>query len=165
MYQYYNSGAKTKSKKLSNKSFSLLGKRFKSFGYFIKVDFNLNVYLNHGISINVIKGEMYTKGFTYFDLGVSASLGPDFVVISFGGEVTGHIAEGNAYIQANTLLNVKSKSMSKKAYFVYYKNLYSCRVDLEVYFSIWLIFWKKTFKDRFNIFKGLASYEHFYEYV
>ena len=161
MYQYYYSGAKSTSKTLFDSGFSLLGKRFKSFGYFIKVSFNLKCYLNHGISIDVIRGEMYTKGSTYFDLGVSGSFGPDFIFISFGAELTGHIAQGNSYIQANTLLNINSK----KAYFSYYKNLYSCRVDLEFYFSIWLIFWKKKFKETINIFKGFSSYDYFYEYV
>ena len=161
LYQYYYSGAKSNYKSLLNSQFSLLGKRFSSFGYIIKASFNLKCYLNHWLSIDVINGEMYTKGYTTFGLGVSGSFGPNFIFISFGAEITGYIAQGTAYIQANTLLN----SNSKKALFVYYKNLSTCRVDLEFYFSIWLIVWKKKFKETINLFKGFSSYEYFYQYL
>ena len=98
---------------------------------------------------------MFTKGFTFFDLGVSGSLGPDFIFISFGTELVGHIAQGNTYIQANTLLNINSN----KIYFLYYKKLYACRVDLELYFS-----WEKNFRENITLYNGISSYDYFYQY-
>ena len=158
--QHNYSGLNTISKTLSDKHFELLEKRFKSFGYLIKASFYINCYLNHGISIDIIKGEMFTKGFTFFDLGVSGSLGPDFIFISFGTELVGHIAQGNTYIQANTLLNINSN----KTYFLYYKKLYAFRVDLELYFSISLLFWEKNLRENINLFNGISSYDFFYQY-
>ena len=126
----------------------------------IDAGLNIKSNLNHGISIDIINKEMYTKGFTNFELGVEGSFGPNFIFFSFGASLTGYIAKGNSYIQANTLLKVHSK-LTK---FSFYKYLNSCSVDLEFYFSIWLIFWEKKFSTSFNLFKGISSYDYFYDY-
>ena len=159
MHQYYNSGARYTTKKVVDTKFGL-DKRFKPFGYLIKAELNLKSALYHGISIDVINGEMYTKGFTDFDLSVVGSFGPDFIFISFGVSVIGSIAKGNSYIQANTLLNNKSNL----AKFIFYKNMNSCSVDIEFYFSVWLIVYEEKYSTTYNIFKGFSSYEYFYNY-
>ena len=159
MYQYSYSGAKYTIKEDSAKKFGL-NKRFNTFGYLISVDLSINCYIYHGISIDVINGEMYTKGFTTFDLTVGGSFGPNFVIISFGASITGHISKGNSYIQANTLLNINSQ-LSK---FVFSNTVTSSSVDLKFYFSIWLLFWKKTYSTTINLFKRSSSNQYYYEF-
>ena len=159
MYQYYYSGSKSITKKVVDTKFGL-NKKFQPFGFLIDAGLNIKSNLNHGISIDIINKEMYTKGFTNFELGVEGSFGPNFIFFSFGASLTGYIAKGNSYIQANTLLKVHSK-LTK---FSFYKYLNSCSVDLEFYFSIWLIFWEKKFSTSFNLFKGISSYDYFYDY-
>mgnify|MGYP006873051906 CR=1 FL=1 len=104
---------------------------------------------------------MYTKGFTYFSLGLSGSFGPDFNIISLGAELIGYIAQGNTYIQANTLLNYNSK----KAYFLYNKKISSDRVDLSFYFTTSKIFSNRKYNETINLYKGNSSYDYFNEYV
>ena len=159
LYQYYNSGAKYTTKKVIDTK-SGLDKRFKSFGYLIKAELNLKCSLYHGVSIDVIQGEMYTKGFADIDLAVVGSFGPDFIFISFGVSVAGHLAKGNSYIQANTLLNSKSNL----ARFIFYRDMRSCSVDIEFYFTIWYIFDEETFSETINIFKGFSNYLNVYGY-
>jgi hypothetical protein len=158
-YQYYNSGAKYTTKKVVDTKFGL-DKRFSSFGYIIKAELNLKCSLYHGVSIDVIKGEMYTKGFADIDLAVVGSFGPDFIFVSFGASVVGHLAKGNSYIQANTLLN----NNSNLARFIFYRDMKSCSVDIEFYFSVWLVVYEKTFKETINIFKGFSNYLNTYGY-
>ena len=103
---------------------------------------------------------MYTKGYAYFDIGVSGSFGPNFFVISFGAELTGYIVKGSSFIQSNTLINSKSKL----AKFQFNKKINACSVDLSFYFKIYLIFWKKTYKTTYNLFKGFSSSSNTYSY-
>ena len=161
MYQFYYSGSQSISKILIDTSIGLLSVNFKYFGLFIKASLKLNFELSHGISIDVINDEMYTKGLASFDLGISGSFGPDFYIISCGVELSGHIAQGDSFIQANTLL----KNNSKKTKFLYYKKLSSCRVDLDFYFSISFIIWEKKFKKSINLYKGVSLNSSFSEFV
>lgn len=105
------------------------------------------------IYINIINGEMYVKGYESFYLGVSADIGINLFIVSFGAKIIGHIANGTQYILANTI------STNSKTRFEYYRKINSCSVDLELYFSIWLLFWKKTFSKTFNLFKGHSTYQ------
>ena len=162
IYQYYNSGEKSISKILLDKSIGLLSNEgFKYFGIVIKASFNLNLELSHGISIDIINGEMYTKSIASFDLGVSGSFGPEFYILSSGVELSGHIAQGESFIQANTLLNNNSE-MTK---FLYYRKLSACKVDIDFYFSISFLLWQIKLKQSINLYKGVASNSTFYEYV
>ena len=158
MYQYYNSGAKTKSKKLVDSEYNLLGHNFFVFGFIIKVTFKLKCSVINGISIDVINRQMYTKGYSSFYFGLGGSLALDFIVVSFGGQITGSIGEGDTYIQANSILN---SDMTK---FWYYRELTTCSVDLKLFFSVWILFWKKEFSKTFNLYGGLSSYDNFYKY-
>ena len=161
IYQYYYSGSQSISKIFLDSSIALLSADFKYFGFPIKASFKFNFELSHGISIDVINGEMYTKSIASFDLGLSGTFGPDFYIISSGVELSGHVAQGESYIQANTLLKINSE----KTKFLYYKNLFSCRVDLDFYFSISLIVWEKKFKQSINLYKGVSSNSTYSEYV
>ena len=161
MYQFYYSGSQSISKILLDASIGLLSTDFKYFGFLINASLNLNFLLNHGISIDVINGEMYTKGLASFDMRISGTFGLDFKLISCGVELSGHIAQGDSIIQANTLLNKNSE----KTKFLYYKKLSSCRVDLEFFFSFSLIIWEKKYKQSINLYKGVSANSSFYEYV
>jgi hypothetical protein len=161
IYQFYNSGSDYISKILLDKSIGFLNIEFKYFGLLIKASFKLNIELSHGISIDVINGEMYTKSLASFDLGISGSFGPNFYVASCGVELEGHIAQGDSFIQANTLLN----NNSEKTKFLYYSKLSSCRVDLEFHFSISLLSWENNFKQSINLYKGVSSNSSYHEYV
>ena len=104
---------------------------------------------------------MYTKGIGSFDMGISGTFGLDFKLISCGVELSGHIAQGDSFIQANTLLNKNSE----KTRFLYSKKLSSCRVDLEFFFSFSLKVWEKKYKESINLYKGLSVNSSFIEYV
>ena len=158
MYQYYNSGAKTKSEKLLDINYILLEKYFNVFGFNIKVTFTLQSSFINLITFDVIDNQMYTKGYSSFYFGVGGNIGLDFIVVSFGGQINGNIGDGDSYIQANSILN------SDMTRFIFYKKLTACSIDLKLYFSIWLLFWEKEYSKTFNIFGGLSLYENFYKY-
>lgn len=103
---------------------------------------------------------MYAKGYASFEITASGSFGPDFFFISFGAQLTGHIVKGSSFIQGNTLMNSKSNL----ARFWFNKKLNACSVDLSFYFTINLIFWKKTYTKTFNLFKGFSANENRYLY-
>ena len=156
-YHYPNIPNGISSKSIFDKYYNIY-KSFKPFGFCISGNLKLKVYINHGINFGVSDEEMYTKYFTNFEIGIIGSFGPNFKIVSFGVEVTGGIAKGNSYIQANTLMK-SNPSLTK---FIFYKNIYACSIDISFYFSIWLLFWEKTFKTTMNIFKGIPSYEYYY---
>ena len=161
IYQYYYSGAQTTSKKLLDNSIGLFSQKLIYFGIIIKASLNINLELIQGIEIDVKNGEMYTKGFSNFDLSISGSFGPDIAIFSCGVELIGHISQGEAYIEANTLL----KDNSEQTQFLYFKKFSSCSIDLEFYFSFSLIL--KNFKQKKSIaiYKGLSSNSTFIEKV
>ena len=158
-YHYPNLKSGYITKELVNKNFGL-DKRFKPFGYVVKGHLNLIIKAQHGVSFDIIKNEMYSKGYASFEISVTGTFGPDFFVVSFGAQLKGYILKGNSYIQGNTLLN----SGSKLSQFRFYSKINTCSVDLSFFFTINLIFWKKTFKQTFNLFKGFSNSENVYLY-
>jgi len=133
-------------------------KQFKPFGFLIRAELKLKYHAYHGVSFDIIDGEMYVKSFSDFDISVEGSFGPDFLVFSFGVELTGNIAKGSAYIQANTLTN------ANRALFYYYKQISSCSVDLSFYFTINLLFYKKKYTYDVQLYKGFSASEYLYDY-
>jgi len=133
-------------------------KQFKPFGFLIRAELKLKYHAYHGVSFDIIDGEMYVKSFSDFDISVEGSFGPDFLVFSFGVELTGNIAKGSAFIQANTLTN------AHKALFYYYKQISSCSVDLSFYFTINLLFYKKKYTYDIQLYKGFSASEYLYDY-
>ncbi len=158
-YHYSNLKSGSYNKELVNKNFGL-DKNFKPFGFFVRGYLNLNIYAKHGVSFDIINEEMYAKGYANFEISVSGTFGPDFFFVSFGAQLTGYVAKGNSHIQANTLIN----SGSKLSQFYFYEKINACSVDLSFYFTINLIFWKKTYRKTFNLFKGFSSQEGKYLY-
>ena len=158
-YHYSNLKSGYYTKEIDNRNFGL-DKNFKPFGFLVKGFLNLNIYAKHGVSFVTVKEEMYAKGYATFEISVSGTFGPDFFFISFGAQLTGYIVKGNSHIQANTLIN----SGSNLAQFHFYEKINACSVDLSFYFTINLIFWKKTYKKTFNLFKGFSSQEGKYLY-
>ena len=98
---------------------------------------------------------MYVKGYETVYLGVSAKIGVNLFIVSFGAKIKGHIADGTQYILANT---INGNTRLEK-----YRKLSSCSVDLELYFSVWILFWKKTYSTTFNLFKGFSTYNSYYQ--
>ena len=135
-----------------------VNKKFKPFGFLIDAELKLKYYAYHGVSFDIIDGEMYAKSFANFDISVEGSFGPNFLVFSFGVELTGNIAKGKSYIQANTLTN------ANLALFYYYKEISSCSVNLSFYFTINLIFYKKKYSYDVQLYKGYSASEYFYDY-
>ena len=133
-------------------------KQFNPFGFLIRAELKLKYHAYHGVSFDIIDGEMYVKSFADFDISVEGAFGPDFFFFSFGVELTGNIAKGSSYIQANTLTN------KKLALFYYYKKISSCSVDLSLYFAINLLFYRKKYTYDIQLYKGFSASEYFYDY-
>ena len=156
-YHYPSLKSGYASKNLLNKNFSL-DKKFKPFGFSVIGTIKLITHAQHGVSFDIIKGEMYTKGYASFNIGVAGSFGPDFFVVSFGAELTGYIVKGNSFIQSNTLIN----SGSKLAKFQFNNNISTCSVDLSFYFKVNLLLWSTTYRTTYNLFKGFSSKHNSY---
>ena len=156
LYQYYYTGTKTNSKKLLAKELNAEAP-FSAFGYLVNVDFKVKVEVTNGIYINITKGEMYVKGYETVYLGVSAHVGVNLLIVSFGARLYGHIADGTQYILVNTISRYGQTRIER------YKKFNSCSVDLELYFSVWILFWKKTYSTTFNLFRGYSLYSSSYK--
>ena len=115
----------------------------------------MKVKAKNGIYINITNGEMYVKGYETVYLGVSAKIGVNLFIVSFGVKIKGHIADGDQYILANT--------QNGKTGLEIYRKFNRSSVDLELYFSVWILFWKKTFSVTFNLQKGYSSYNNYYQ--
>lgn len=137
-----------------------LNKDFKPFGFLVRAELKLKYNAYHGVSFDILDGDMYVKSFSDFDISVEGSFGPEFLFFSFGVELTGNIAKGSAYIKANTLTNEKTD----KALFYYYKEISSCSVDLSFYFTINLLFYKKRYTYDVQLYKGFSASDYYYDY-
>lgn len=152
LYQYYNnSSPKTNYKKLEEKLLNV-NSNFEAFGFLVNINFKVKVEAKNGIYINITNGDMYVKGYETFYLGVSENVGIDLFIVSLGAKIIGHIADGTQYILANTIYKNGETRVEK------YRKINSCSVDLELYFSVWILFWKKTYSVTFNLFQGFTSY-------
>ena len=154
LYQYYYSSPNNISNYLLEKDLNL-NSPFDAFGFLVSVDFQVKVEVKNGIYINITNGEMYVKGYETIYIGVSANVGLNLFVVSFGAKIIGNIADGTQYILANT---INGQTRVEK-----YRKLNSCSVDLELYFSVWILFWKKRYSTTFNLFKGFSSYMNYYQ--
>ena len=154
LYQYYNSSTKNIYNNSLEKVLNL-NSPFDAFGFIISVDFPVKVKAKNGIYINITNGEMYVKGYETVYLGVSAKIGVNLFIVSFGVKIKGHIADGDQYILANT--------QNGKTGVEIYRKFNRSSVDLELYFSVWILFWKKTFSVTFNLQKGYSSYNNYYQ--
>ena len=101
---------------------------------------------------------MYTKGYASYDVSVGVNCGPNFFFVSFGRGIRGKFMGGNAYIEGNSI------SGSSLARFKIYKDFGPKSVELYIYFTINLIFWKKTFEKTFNLFSINSIFASDYYY-
>lgn len=131
---------------------------FNVFGYSIGVNLYLAFYVSHGINYNVISNQMYTRGYASYDVSIGATYGPNFFFVSFGAGIRGTFMGGKAYLEANSIPG------SSLARFKIYKDFIPCSVDIYFYFTINIIFWKKTFEKTFNIFRITYIFEDYYDY-
>ena len=154
LYQYSNSSPQNISNYFLKNKLNL-NSPFDAFGFLVSVDFQVKVEVKNGIYINITNGEMYVKGYETIYIGVSANVGLNLFVVSFGAKIIGNIADGTQYILANT---INGQTRVEK-----YRKLNSCSVDLELYFSVWILFWKKRYSTTFNLFKGFSSYMNYYQ--
>ena len=128
------------------------------FGFSIGVNLYLAFHVSHGINYSVKSQQMYTRGYANYDVSVGATFGPNFFFVSFGAGIRGSFLGGNAYIEANSI------SGSSLARFRIYKDFIPRSVDIYFYFTINIIFWKKTYEQTFNIFKIGCVFEDRYYY-
>ena len=129
------------------------------FGFSIGVNLYLAFHVSHGINYSVKSQQMYTRGYANYDVSVGATYGPNFFFVSFGAGIRGSFLGGNAYIEANSI------SGSSLARFRIYKDFIPRSVDIYFYFTINIIFWKKTYEQTFNIFKiGFVFEDRYYYY-
>ena len=158
LYQYHDSTAKNISKDLME-YLPDLSKKFDALGYLVNVGLHLKLSAVNGIYANITKNVMYVKGYESVIVGVTADIGLNLLIVSFGVRVIGNVAKGSQYILANTIIN------QNKVNIQVYRVFNSCSVDLELYFSIWILFWKKTFSTKFNIYKGFSLYNKYNEII
>lgn len=131
---------------------------FSIFGFGIKSKFYIPIRIIHGIIYRVSSGQMYTKGYASYEINVRASYGPDFYFVSYGASLTGRIASGNSYIQGNSITG------SNLARFERYKNFKPCNVNLYIYFSVNIFWWKKTYDATLNVYIGHSNHNGDYFY-
>ena len=131
IHQYYYSVAQSTSKKISGTSLGISNLKLKYFGLIIQLSLNFNVDLSHGINIDIKDGEMYTKAFSNFDVSISGGFKVEFFIISFGMELKSHITQGDAYIEANTLLNDNLDSTR----FLYLTNLHNATLTTNLWIA------------------------------
>ena len=146
--QSYNSGTNDIYNNLLEKGLNL-DSPFDAFGYSIGVTFKVEVEAKNGIYINITNGEMYVKGYEGVYLSVSAGIGVNLFIVSLGAKIKGHIAD--------VIQNILAYTQNGETKVEKYRELKSCSVDLELYFSVWILFWKKTSSVTFNLFKGFSS--------
>jgi len=95
---------------------------------------------------------MYAKGYTNIDVGASGTYGSDFFLVSYTVRLTGKIAKGSSYIQAN------SNYGSNLATFEFHKDFSTCSLNLFISITVNYIFWKRTYSSTFNVFKLIGTY-------
>ena len=151
IYQYYDSGAKNKNRyDYTEKTLIDLG--FSIFGFGPRITFILKCSLDNSIYIDVTNNQMKTKGYTSHEFSLAVNLKLDFFVVSKGAKISRQFIKGISYIQA------KSISNSDMSEILIHKGFNFFSVDLEIYFSIWLIFWEQKYSKTFNLFRGFYDY-------
>jgi len=119
---------------------------FSVFGFSINTKFDLTFKITNGISYNTISEKMYAKGYTNIDVGASGTYGSDFFLVSYTVRLTGKIAKGSSYIQAN------SNYGSNLATFEFHKDFSTCSLNLFISITVNYIFWKRTYSSTFNVY-------------
>lgn len=155
--QYYDSGSKNVNKNdFTEKPLIDLG--FNIFGFGPKITLILKSSLHNSISIDVINNQMKTKGYTFHEFTFQANLKIDFFVVASGAKISRQFIKGNSYIQ------VKSLPDSDKSEVLFYRDFNIYSIYLEIYFSIWIIFWEKKYSKTFNLFSGYRLYREYTDY-
>ena len=152
-YQYYDTGSKNVNENAYTEK-AIIDLGFNIFGFGPRIIVYLKSSLYNSISIDVINNEMKTKGYTSHEFTLGVDLKINFFVVSSGSKISRQFIKGTSYIQ------VKSISNSDQSEVIFYKNFNIFSVDLEIYFSIWLIFWEKKYSKTFNLFSGYPIYRN-----
>lgn len=133
-----------------------LTRSFSVFGYEIKSSLYLLIHIKHGVNYRVNSGQMYTKGYAFYEISISASYGPNFIFASFGASINGKIVNGNSYIQGNSI------SGSDLARFESFRDFKASSISIYFYFSFYILWWKTIIDSTVNIHKNNAIYEREY---
>ena len=128
------------------------------FGFRIRSKLYFPISYTHGINYRENSGQMYTKGYASYEMSIRGTFGPDFYFFSFGHSLSGRIASGNSYIQGNSI------SGSDLAQFEQYKNFKPCSVNLYIYFTVNILWWRKTYETTKNTYYVSSKYERYYFY-
>lgn len=151
-YQYYGSG----SKNVYNNDYTekpIINLGFSIFGFGPRITFYLKSSLYNRIFIDVINNQMKTIGYTSHEFTLAVDLKIDFFVVSSGASISRQFIKGTSYIQVNSISNSDNSEV------IFYRDFNIFSVDLEIYFSIWLIFWEKKYSQTFNLFRGFNIYK------
>ena len=108
----------------------------------LKIGTGLKAVMSYGLS----SGSVYVKGVVSGSLKITATLGPDFVFVSFGGKITGNILKGSATGKATA--NSSSKTTVVLSY-----SLNSCSVSAGIYFTVL----DKEYPYEKTIFSGVSK--------
>ena len=150
-YQYYYTGSIYKTKDYcTNKKIGEAG--FTIFGFGPKVVLTLRSCLYNIIYLDIINNQMKTKGYVSHQFTLKADLNIDFFVVAAGAKISNKFLRGDSYIQ------VKSIENSANSEVVFYKSLTLEPIKLEIYFSIWILFWEKKYSKTFDLFSGSSRY-------
>lgn len=126
---------------------------FNIFGFGPKIIITLKCSLLNSISIDVINNRMKTKGYTSHEFTLGANFQNNLIFASYGAKISRQFFKGITYIQVKSI----SKSSSKSEVILYRSiNFYS--IDIEIYFSVWIIFWEKKYSQTINLFGGFYLY-------
>ena len=101
---------------------------------------------------------MKTKGSTYHEFTFNADLKIDFFVRAFGAKISKQFIRGDSYIQVKSIVN------SSKSEVIFYESFNFDSIELEVYFSVWFIFWENKYSKTFYSFNGFGSYKKITDY-
>ena len=151
-YQYYYTGSKYQQEYYcTNKKIGETG--FTIFGFGPKVTFTLRSCLYNIIYMDIINNQMKTKGYASHQFTLKADLNIDFLVVSAGAKISNKFIRGDSYIQVKSIENSSNSEVE------FFKSIIFESIKLDIYFSVWYLFWEKKYSKTFYLFYGLGFYD------
>ena len=96
---------------------------------------------------------MITKGYTTHAFTLKADLKTDFIVRAYGAKISDQFIRGDTYIQIKSIANSSNSEVT------FYRSLNFHSIQLEIYFSVWFIFWENKYSKTFYLFSGFGLYD------
>ena len=151
-YQYYYTSSKYKqNNSCTEKNILELG--FSIFGFGPKATLTLKSCAYNSIYIDIKNKQMITKGYTTHAFTLKADLKTDFIVRAYGAKISDQFIRGDTYIQIKSIANSSNSEVT------FYRSLNFHSIQLEIYFSVWFIFWENKYSKTFYLFSGFGLYD------